>query len=53
LDNSKDNTEIMNNEFIKNLMITSERGKPLYKEDINLLLTDSNDEVRRKYQTLL
>lgn len=53
LDNSKDNTEIMNNEFIKNLMITSEKGKPLYKEDINLLLTDSNDEVRKKYQTLL
>jgi len=43
----------MNNEFIKNLMITSEKGKPLYKEDINLLLTDSNDEVRKKYQTLL
>ena len=53
LDNSEENELIKNNEFIKNLMITSENGKPLYKEDINLLLTDSNDESRKKYQTLL
>lgn len=53
LDDFESNKEIMSNEFIKNLMITSEKGKPLYKEDINLLLTDSNNEVRKKYQTLL
>ena len=53
LENSEDNEAIKDNEFIKNLMITSEKGKPLYKEDINLLLIDSNDEARRKYQTLL
>ena len=53
LDNAEDNEAIKNNEFIKNLMITSERGVPLYKEDINLMILDANEEVKRKYQTLL
>ena len=30
-------------------MITSERGVPLYKEDINLMILDANEEVKRKY----
>lgn len=53
LDNAEDNEAIKNNEFIKNLMITSERGVPLYKEDINLMILDANEEVKRKYQNLL
>ena len=53
LDNNEQNQFVKNNEFIKNLTITDERGVPLYKADINLLLVDNNEEVKRKYQTLL
>lgn len=53
LDNNEQNQKVKDNPFIKNLTITDERGVPLYKEDINLMLIDNNEEVKRKYQSLL
>lgn len=53
LNDKEQNDAIRDNQFIKNLVITNDKGVPLYKEDIDLMLVNSNNETKRKYQDLL
>lgn len=53
LEDSQENAQLKNNEFIQGLLLTEDKGVPLYKADIDLIAKDTNESIRKQYFTYL